>query len=162
MAALGFSYALVNGTQVAPMRYPKLYHGCGVPTPTEVKAANGLPAKGVNLELIEHAEPLPGSTAESAFRGCTEFYQTALRDAGAALWGQWVYEIVDYPGYDINVLLQNRIPTPRGYRGPHMTAELEIAVPAAIPLAHLRGAGEVHANVRGVRVAWILDWSDPP
>src|ERR1700733_7161608 len=155
----GYDHALVNGSEVAPTRYPNLFYGCHNPTPAAVEAANGLPAKGSNLELIDHAEPPPGRANDSAFRGCTEMYLSPFGDAGAALWGPWVYHIGDYPGYDINRLLEGRIPTPGGFRSPIMPAELEVAVPAGVPMANLRRVGEVQTNAWGrPKVTWLLDW----
>jgi hypothetical protein len=158
----GYDYASVNGTQVVPLRYPLLYHGAETPTPAEVEAAGGLPAKGKNVDLIAHAEPPPGAPDDSAFRGCTVHLLFPSGDAGAALWGSWVFEIRNFPGYDINTELQGRIPTVGGFRGPLMHAELEIAVPAEVPLRHLSQAGEVRGNSRGKRVKRILGWNSNP
>jgi hypothetical protein len=158
MPPIGYEYAFVNGEPVNPTRYKLLYHGTDSPTVDEARSGGGLAAKGDDLELIHHAEPLAGASRQSAFRGTVQVPLSAILDSGAALWGRWVYQITDYPGYDINSLLQGRIPTPGGFRGPLMRGEQEIAIPAEVPLVNIALAGEVIQGSRGPKVQWLENW----
>jgi len=154
----GYKYALCLGNKVLPTVYLLLYHGTDE-HPHSSTRVGGLPAKGTDLELLHHAEPPPGVAPNSAFRGATLFVLSLLRDAGAALWGQYVYEISAYPGYDVVTLLQGRIPCPGGFRGVLMQAEQEIAIPAEVPLARITRAGIVKPNLRGLPIIeWVSPW----
>jgi hypothetical protein len=155
---LGYDHAFVDGRTVIPIRYSKLYHGTDYHTPKEVLANAGLPPKGNDLELLHHAEPTTGSNSNSAFRGTTLTPLSQLRDAGAALWGKWVYEIANFPGYDIASSFAGSVHTVGGYRGAHMTSEGEIAVPAEIDITYIELCGEVIDGERGPRPRWNYLW----
>lgn len=158
MSILGYNYALCLGARIKPGRYSILYHGTDRHPHNSVRTA-GLPRKGTDLELLRHAEPPYEAQSNSAFRGTTQFLLSALRDAGAALWGQFIYEVSDYPGYDIEALLNGRIPCPGGFRGVLMQGEQEIAIPAEVPLPNVTKAGRVKANSRGQPVVeWEVSW----
>jgi hypothetical protein len=126
------------GSKVLTTVYSVLYHGTDE-HPHNSARVSGLPAKGTDLELLHHAEPPPGITPNSAFRRRTQYVLSMLHDAGAALWGRWVYEVSAYPGYDLVTLLDGRIPCPGGFRGVTMPAEQEIAIPAQVPRTHHEG-----------------------
>lgn len=158
MSILGYNFALCVGIRVTPLIFERLYHGTDAHEPVSVGVA-GLPPRGPDIELLHHAEPPPGNTGDSAFRGCTQSFISMLQDSGAALWGQWIYEIRNYPGYDVVSLLEGRIRCPGGFRGVVMTAEQEIAIPAEVPLGNISRAGVVRSNTRGQTVVdFITPW----
>jgi hypothetical protein len=155
---LGYDYALCLGKIVKPKNFGLLYHGTDDHPPGFVRVG-GLPSKGTDLELWHHAEPPPGNQGKSAFRGSTQLLISTLQDAGAALWGKWVYEVQSYPGYDVAAELEGKIPCPGGFRGVLMSAEQEIAIPAEVPVLSISNAGEVRRNSRGLFIVhWERQW----
>ena len=124
------------------MRYCLLYHGTDKHPPHLVKI-HGLPKKGADIDLINHAEQ---RNSNSAFRGATEHLLFPDNAAGAVLWaglGGWVYQIENCSGYDVGMLLEGRVPNGKGgYRDPLMK-ELEIAIYAEVQLALIRKYGVV-------------------
>lgn len=81
-----------------------------------------------------------------------------LHNAGAALWGRYIYEICEYPGYDLVTLFEGKIPCPTGFRGLLMHGEQEIAIPAEVPMRQITRAGTVKTNTRGLPV---IEWATP-
>jgi hypothetical protein len=156
----GEDYALVNGIKIKPLTYPKLFHGtdratlgvnADVPA-KEVAAkiyADGLPGRGDNIDLIQHAANAPNR----AFRGTTEAMQTQDREAGALLWadeGGFVIELKNVKGYDVNAELEARVPKPDGsFGGNSVHGEIEIAVPGRIKPEQVEQVYEVVTNSRG-------------
>jgi hypothetical protein len=156
---LGFHYAYIGEQKVMPLTLDVAYYGNQHLQPHEVDQHSGLPATGDDLDLIRHKEPPPQRERPSAFRGTVPFPLSPCGDAGAALWAQeggCVVEIQSYPGYDINQLLEGKVPNGRGgFRDPLHPLELESAIPGRVPLAYITRLGVVAVNSRGKpRVDW--------
>ena len=164
----GVEYATVNGMQVKPQNYPELYHGAsnkslGFPESMSPEQAaqriysEGLPARGSNIDLIDHAIH---AEEQRAFRGTTVNQLTPNNDAGAAKWagdGGLVIRLKDVPGYDVNQLLEGRVPGPLGFGNNPNHGELEIAVPGAISPKNIVEIGVVKTNPRTGKpeIVWI-------
>ena len=139
----GEEYALVNGAKVKPLLYETLYHGADratlgfdAQTPAKDVAAKiyaeGLPGRGDNIDLIEHA----ANAHDRAFRGTTLMMKTPDGQAGAILWadeGGFVIKLKNVKGYDVNEALEGRVLKPDGtFGGNAVHGEVEIAVPGRI------------------------------
>lgn len=153
----GFDFATVNGARVEPRRYPVLYHGNAYESPILFDQNDGLPARGNDIELIRHIEPPPGRIEESAFRGTVHYPLSPALEAGACFWagdGGWLYEVHNYPGYDIHQMLAGRVPNGKGgFRDPLMK-EQEIAIPARVIRSAVPRVGVVSERRRGFVVEW--------
>lgn len=163
MTAPGYDFATVNGTQVSPRNYLLLFHGTADVSLDGFMQSHGLPAKGQDIELVRHVEPAPGDDGKSAFRGTTQlesFPPDYENSHGAAAWareGGLVYQICDFPGYDVQLLLDGRIPDGMGgFRGPKYR-EQEVAIPARVGFAHVQRIGQVVEKRRGMLVKWTWD-----
>jgi hypothetical protein len=155
----GYKYAtILDKDRVEPMIFQAIYHGTSELQPEKIKLFGGLPAKGMDIDLVRHVEPLPGAAENSAFRGTVQFPLSPGFDSGAALWageGGWVYKISDYPGYDICRLLEGKIPDGNGgFRGPLMSGEQEVAIPARVSSSKIRAVGDVVLRRGRYRVVW--------
>lgn len=139
---------LPDGTAVPPGSYMGGFHGTCRITPEEAMRT-GLPARGNDWRLRDHVE---ASGPTSAFRGVTDVVSEPVSGNGAAYWagcGGWVYEIRGVPSWEVNATLEGRIPTPTGFRGNLMTAEQEIAIPAAVPPERIKAYGLVEEDGSG-------------
>lgn len=155
---VGLKFALVNAKKVQPAIFPVLYHGTAEESPEIFTENSGLPARGKDVDLIRHVEPPVARDETSAFRGTVPYPQSPALDAGACHWagaGGWVYEIKNYLGYDINQVLEGRVPNGiGGFRNPHTTGEQEVAIPARVPNAFVARIGYVKSRRRGYSVDW--------
>lgn len=156
----GYEFATIrDANKVQPQKQLDVYHGTAYVTSEQCQREDGLPFKGMDIDLVRHVEPPPSAESNSAFIGTVSFPSYPGTNAGAAYWadeGGWVYHIVDWPGYDINLLLNMQIPDGRGgFRGPLMPGEQEIALPARIPLAHISKIGLVNRKRGGLAVDFI-------
>jgi hypothetical protein len=154
---------LPDGKEAAPGMFGQLFHGTRKLRP-EVVLRGGMPARGADRRLRQHAEPPPGHTGKSAFRGATAVVADPISRNGAAYWagpGGWVYDIRGTPGWDVNAQLFGRVRLPGGgYRGNLMTAEQEIAIPGRIPPQWIKAYGKVVEDAGGkLRVE---RWVDNP
>lgn len=153
----GFDYAQACGKDVYPEKYLQLFHGTADVSPLVCAQQAGLPRKGDNIELLKHIEPLPGEQNDSAFRGTMQFPMSPACDASPAFWageGGWVFEIHDFPGYDVGQLLDGKIDDGKGgFRGPRMK-EQEVAIPARVPRVYIKRIGVVVEGRRGPVVNW--------
>ncbi|MFM0157465.1 hypothetical protein PQR05_10065 [Paraburkholderia sediminicola] len=164
----GEDYALVNGLKVKPVLYERLFHGAdratlgvGAETPAKEVAAKiyaeGLPGRGDNIDLIQHAANAP----DRAFRGTTEVMLTQDREAGAMLWadeGGFVIQLQNVKGYDVNAALEGRVLKPDGsFGGNAVHGEIEIAVPGRIKPEQVNKVFEVITDSRGRLKAVELD-----
>lgn len=133
--------ATVQGVHYPPTTRGGGWHGTHE-VPPAVAFEQGLPARGTNVDLINHVEAGGGS----AFRGTTPFPMSPDRQAGAALWageGGFVYDVRGVPTWDTNALLQGRRPVAGGlggYGGNLMAGEIESAIPARVPRENIAGA----------------------
>lgn len=158
----GEEYALVNGAKVKPLNYPKLFHGADRATlgvsadmPAKEVAAKiyteGLPGRGSNIDLIEHAAAAP----DRAFRGTTLMMRTPDGQGGAMLWadeGGFVIELKNVKGYDVNATLEGRVKKADGsFGGNPVHGEIEIAVPGRIKPEQVEQVYEVVRTGRGLR-----------
>jgi filamentous hemagglutinin len=123
----GVEFATVNGQQIKPQNYQQLYHGTDNATlgfPSSMKPEDvaqqlytqGLPERGSNIDLIDHATNNP---SDKAFRGTTTLPLSPNKDAGAVHWageGGLVIELKNVPGYDVNAALEGQIKTMTGYK----------------------------------------------
>ncbi|WP_224023274.1 hypothetical protein, partial [Burkholderia vietnamiensis] len=158
----GEEYAVVNGVKIKPLNYPKLFHGADRATlgvsadmpAKEVAAkiyAEGLPGRGNNIDLIEHAAGAP----DRAFRGTTLMMRTPDGEGGAMLWadeGGFVIELKNVKGYDVNAMLEGRVKKADGsFGGNPVHGEIEIAVPGRIKPEQVELVYEVVRTGRGLR-----------
>ena len=141
--AAGVEFAKVNGNKVYPQTYSQLYHGTdnatlGLPSSMSTNEAaqqiyaNALPARGTNIDLIEHTI---NNAPDRAFRGTTVTPISQERNAGAAYWageGGLVIEIKGARGYDVNAALEGRVMQNGRYGGNPKFGEQEIAVPGVV------------------------------
>jgi hypothetical protein len=139
---------LPNGSAVAPTSFSGGYHGTSA-VPPEVALRDGLPARGDDWRLLEHAE----QHSRSAFRGATPVISEPVSGNGAAYWagaGGWVYDIPNVPSWDVNVLLEGRVSVAGlRFRGNLMSGEMEIAIPARILPEQIRAFGVVEESAAG-------------
>jgi hypothetical protein len=171
--APGVEYATVNGRQITPQNYQNLYHGTDNATlglPSSMKPEDvaqqlykqGLPARGNNIDLIDHATNNPESRA---FRGTTQQPMTQNKDAGAVHWageGGLVIELKNVRGYDVNAALEGQVKTIAGYKNNPNMGELEIAVPGAIAPENINRVGVVGVNpdTKQLEIRWIRPKGD--
>ncbi|MDO3578255.1 hypothetical protein [Ralstonia pseudosolanacearum] len=155
MVIPGFDYATAAGKVVKPQTFSVLWHGSSTETLEDFRTHSGLPARGTDIELIHHVEPETNTNPNTAFRGTVPFPLSPDKQSGACLWAQdngLIFQIKDFPGYDVNALLEGRIPDGMGrYRSPRYTAEQEIAIPARVPSAYVAYIGRVQEGPRGFR-----------
>lgn len=155
---------LPGGSEVAPDVNLTVYHGTCNVSP-EVALRRGLPGRGSDWRLREHAEPSrrAGQKNNSAFRGATQVVADPVSGNGAAYWadiGGWVYKIAGVPGWDVNAQLAGRVARPLGYRGNLMSAEVEIAIPARVPARFIQAYGKVQPDAHGR--PRVKEWVDNP
>jgi hypothetical protein len=149
---------LPDGTEAPPDHYYGGYHGTTRVKP-EVALARGLPKRGNDWRLLEHAE----ERGCSAFRGCTLVPSDPLSGNGAAYWagpGGWVYEIRGVPSWNVNRQLEGRVKTiTNQYRGNLMHGENEVAIPAEIPPERIKAYGKVVEDAQGRLYikTWLLN-----
>jgi len=156
-------FAEVAGVRIPPDSCRGGYYGCGSRLDPEEVLRTGLPARGDNWDLSEHALQLGGS----AFRGTTA--QVLYPDgAGAAAWadeGGYVYELCCVPTWDVNKHLMGRrlvsdlaVGKDR-FGGNLMRGELEYAVAAGVPASHVKRYGRVVLSSGGLpfvpKGAWV-------
>ncbi len=156
----GRPVAYVNGKPVPADGYTGGYHGASDYTVEQV-LTEGLPARGQSWDLVAHAE----QAGDSAFRGTTPMVATPDGSAGAAVWageGGIVIEVEGVPGWDINGQLQGRVQTPGGFRGNLMTGEVELAVPARVPVECIKRVGRVSETRGGRLLVRQEDWVANP
>ena len=155
----GYFYATIGDSErVVPFMQFNVYHGTSDLSHEACLKQGGLPMRGNDIDLIRHAEPPPERLALSAFIGTVPFPRAPGYDAGAVYWakeGGWVYHIHSWPGYDLNSVLEGRIPDGMGgYRGLKHCGEQEIAIPAAVPLSSIQRVGIVERLRGGLAVKW--------
>lgn len=155
MVIPGFDYATAAGQIVKPVTFPVLWHGSSTESLDDFRTHNGLPARGTDIELIHHVEPETSTNSNTAFRGTVHFPISPDQRAGACLWAQdngLIFLIKGFPGYDVNALLEGRIPDGKGgYRSPRHAGEQEIAIPARVPNTYIDCIGRVREGPRGFR-----------
>ncbi|MHB2018929.1 MAG: hypothetical protein ACYCW6_18440 [Candidatus Xenobia bacterium] len=151
---------LPDGSEAAPTDYGGGFHGTSE-VPPEVALKDGLPAHGDDWNLLEHVY----QDGNSAFRGATRYITDPVRDTGAAYWagqGGWVYDVEHVPTWDVNALLEDRIPNPDGfgYRSNPVYGENEMAIPGHILPQNIRRWGQVASDATGH--LYVPDWHDNP
>jgi hypothetical protein len=144
------------------------YHGNDM-TPDEVVAAGGLPEKGENWYLLEHAIPQKATIkhgGESAMRGSTGIVSNAEGlPSGAAYWGDWVFEFDGMPVWSVNKALQGRVRADDGVHWDNNPyhGEAENAVPARIPIERIKRWGRVKVEVREMKeYKSVPEWTSNP
>ena len=130
---------LPGGKSIPPDSHSGGYHGTTVPP--EVAMKSGLPARGDNWDLQNHAEelwhyqPAGKQVNDSAYRGTTSVQSDPVNQSGAAYFageGNYVYEIRGVPTWDVNKSLQGQVRSGGNYRGNLMHGEGEYAIPAQV------------------------------
>ncbi|WP_189688758.1 hypothetical protein [Pseudorhodoferax aquiterrae] len=161
----GYLSALIGSSEVVESHYlERAYHGTSKVAPDDARRELGLPRRGDVLDLLLHVEPPPQwDTERSAFRGTVPFpAYPAFPHQSAAEWAAehgWVYEVCGFRGYELNSLLDLRIPNGRGgFRRPLMQ-ENETAIPARVPCRFITKVGQVLQGRSGLVVEWCTDWS---
>jgi hypothetical protein len=145
---------LPDGTRIPPESHGGGYYGTN-DEPPELVTTSGLPERGDDMRLLEHAEGNPNS----GFRGTTIMASDPANEGGAAYWageGGWVYEIRGVPTWNVNKSLEGRVPTGGGtFRGNLMYGEGEYAIQARVTPDKIPRWGVVKRNARG----WLfVDW----
>lgn len=164
----GETSATMYGQTVTPQGQGTLFHGASRESlglsgmsieqaATQIKA-NGLSARGTNIELKDHVAGLP----DTAFRGTTNITASPTKDAGALYWASddgLIVEIVGVKGYDINAL---KAPSNQGgglsgwAQEKALGGELEISIPAQVRPENIGRVGNVYINENGVKsFRWI-------
>jgi hypothetical protein len=139
------------GDKVVPsLNIPKTYYGSDLPPSSVVDTGAGFEARTGTRDLYAHQAGLP-----SEFRGTSENLQVA---AGFAQEGQWVYELRDVRGYDLNQALQGRVGPPGSKSGSMVPGEQEIAVESRIPVERIARYGQVVSSPSGK--LYVKDWVD--
>ena len=159
--------ARVGDVTIPPDSCSGGYYGCDSATLTpEYVFEHGLPARGSNWDLLNHAEQKGGS----AFRGTTKLV-TFPNGGGAAAWadeGGWVYEVTCVPSWDVNKHLQGRrlvadIAVGRQRFGGNLViGEHEHAIPSRVPPEHVKRCGCVVSSAAGVLFVPRSSWVDNP
>lgn len=151
---------LPGGKQVPPDSYSGGYHGTDIPPSVAMKS--GLPGRGNNWDLQNHAEetwhyaPAGQQKNDSAFRGTTAVPSDPVNEGGAAYFvGGWVYEIRGVPTWNVNKALEGRVGSTGNFRGNLMHAEGEYAIPAHVPPEKIVRWGVVKADRAG---RLYVDW----
>jgi hypothetical protein len=117
-----------------PSRMDTVYHRPGPKDPPpEVACKSGLPARGTNTNLWDHATGHP----DTAFRG------TTLLPGRAVEWSETgtpiVYKIRSVDAYDVNAATARVDKGLSGFSGNPMRGENEFAIRAAVPASHIEG-----------------------
>jgi hypothetical protein len=117
---------------IKPVKLPAVYHSPGgSDPPPDVALRTGLPARGGNTNLWDHAQ---GVFGDSAFRG------TTLTPGQAAQWDSpVVYKIRNVDTYDVNAATARIDKGIAGFSGNPMHGENEFAIKAAVPAAQIEG-----------------------
>ncbi len=130
------------------------YYGTSDLAPS-VAFTEGLPLKGFCIDLLRHA----GKGRDSRFRGTTPLLMVnEVLGQGAMCWadvGGWVYELDNIPGWNVEKLLDGKVPTANGFIGAPFPGELEGAIDSRIPPSKIRRAGQV---VRSRRFLTVNKW----
>jgi hypothetical protein len=137
---------LPDGRAVKPDGYGGGFHGTQLAP--DVVLRRGLPPRGDDWRLLEHSE----QRGRSAFRGVTEVVADPVSRNGAAYWADvdgWVYEIRGVAGWNVNALLEGRVPVPGGYRGNLMRGEQETAIVGQVPPERIKAYGRVEEDGSG-------------
>jgi hypothetical protein len=162
---------LPSGREIPPQTYGGGYHCPREQIPPDVAFVDGLPARGTDMRLREHA--MPGSELASGegsgFRGTTP-EPVAPNDAaeanqGAVYWGDvgdWVYEIRGVPTWDLEQALQGQIRLPDGSHGGKLltVSELEGAIPSRVPGANIVRGGQIGVLQSGRK--YVPHWIPNP
>lgn len=131
------------------------YYGTSDLHPT-VAFTEGLPLKGFCVDLYRHA----GKGLNSRFRGTTPFLMVnAELGQGAICWadlGGWVYELDSIPGWNVEKLLDGKVPTVNGFTGAPFPGELEGAIDSRIHPSMIRRAGQV---IKLRRFLTVSEWT---
>jgi uncharacterized protein DUF4157 len=153
---------LPGGKWIRPDSYSGGFHGTQEPPEQVMKS--GLPARGDNWDLQNHAEelwhykPAGQQVNDSAFRGTSSVPSDPANQSGAAYFageGGYVYEIRGVPTWDVNKALQGRVGPTGSMRGNLMHGEGEYAIPARVTPDKIKRWGVVKSNTRGqLYVEW--------
>jgi hypothetical protein len=138
---------LPNGQAVEGLNSGTVYHGTDQ-IPPEVAFEKGLPARGDNLDLLDHAE----QRGNSAFRGTNKWVIAPDRQSGPGYFageGGWVYEVDGVPAWDVNANLEGRVKMPDGSFGSNlMQGEAKQALLGGVPKERIRGAYPIEKHQR--------------
>ncbi|CRM19842.1 hypothetical protein [Pseudomonas sp. 24 E 13] len=137
------------------------YYGTSYLHPS-VAFIEGLPLKGFCVDLLRHA----GKGHDSRFRGTTPFLMVnETLGQGAMCWaelGGWVYELDNIPGWNVEKLLNGKVPTVSGFTGAPYPGEMEGAIDSRIPPSMIRRAGQVIKLRRFLTVSeWTINKNCP-
>ena len=162
---------LPNGEEIPPTtRNADVWHGNDIP-PDEVIKNGGLGPKGTDTDLYRHTQKDPGDSS-SAFRGSTLMPIGPPRPQGgvmgAANFGEFAYDIVGVPAWDIDRIFPRLDPTATGFAGGmrripgaseagHIPVEAEHAIPGFIPLENIRGWVQFDDSGKSIRMGKYVD-----
>ncbi len=145
---------LSSGELVRPVGIGDRFYGTSLIDPAEA-FSSGIPLKGTCIDLLRHASRGRGTR----FRGTTPtsvvshpMGQDAIYWAEA---GGWVYELGEMIGWDLERLLEGRVPTINGYTGTPYPGELECSVDARILPSMIRRGARVK---KGRRFLELEEW----
>jgi hypothetical protein len=165
---------LPNGKPAAPSHHGGGYTAPGGNDPRTMEEvfAKGLPARGNDWRLLEHAQPgSEGAKPElggSAFRGTTRT-PASVGEAGqgAADWAGKdgiIYEVRHVPTWHVEEVLHGQIKDPHGTYGGqlHVKPEAEGAIGAQVPADCIVRAGRVSETSGGKAYVKEGDWTPNP
>jgi hypothetical protein len=161
--------AVIYGERVSPTNYQSVYHantieklGYHKDTPAKQVAADiykkGLPERGTDMDLVLHSQTTHGHP-NSAYKGTTLSIRSQEKGAGALEWtfpGDIVIKIKNVNGFDVNMLLRDRVRSVLGFNSGKFVGEGEIAVAGAISPTKIEEVGVVYTRPNGrLDVEWI-------
>jgi hypothetical protein len=161
--------AIIYGERIYPSTYKSVYHantieklGYHKDTPAKQVAAgiykNGLRERGTDMDLVLHSQTTHGHP-NSAYRGTTLSIRSQEKGAGALEWtfpGDIVIELKNIKGFDVNMLLRDRVQSVLGFNSGKFVGEGEIAVAGAISPKSIERVGVVYVDGFGTKkVDWI-------
>ena len=155
-----------QGTPIKPTDQQGGYHGTSDVDPQRV-LREGLPGRGRNLDLVDHAEPTAGASSSepSAFRGTTQNVADPNgMGQGAAEWagrGGVVFDIRQIPSWELSTVLDDQIRTATGgFRSSIIRGEVERAIPARVYPWQIRRYGVVEETGTGRLL--VREWVENP
>ena len=156
-----------QGKPIKPTDYGGGYYGNSSIDPQQV-LREGLPGRGGNLDLVDHAENAERLGKEAtAFRGTTQnIGDPHGMGQGAAEWagaGGHVVDVKNIPTWELSTVLENQVKKADGSFGSTtMKGELERSIPARVYPWQVERVGKVSESSTGKLYVKEGDWIRNP